>query len=264
LKRRLVRARRNWRRPPASPILNGDDIHVWRVRLDVPPGVVADLVPLLSEEEQARAEQMLGPEAGRRFVVSHGALRQILSRYLDQGPQQIRFVADARGKPRLAFPADAPTLCFSLSHSGEFALCAVTEDRDIGVDIERIRPVSAWREIAVRYFTKDEQETLSSFPQDRTLEAFFQGWTRKEAYSKALGKGVSQRWVQFSVSLMPGATDEVPGAESEAEGEGRFTILALEPGAGYVAAVAARGVRWRLRCWQWSWAAASLSSRRVL
>jgi len=245
---------RHWRRPPEPTILTGSDVHVWRVPLDVPPGVVADLLPLLSAEEQARAEQMVGPKVHRRFVVAHGALRHILSRYLDQEAQQIRFVAGARGKPHLASPAGAPAICFSLAHSGEFALCAVTADRHIGVDIERIRPVAAWREIAARYFSPDEQEALLALPPDRTLEAFFWAWTRKEAYSKALGKGVSQRWAQFSVSLTAEATDELPAVESETEGEGRFTILPLAPGAGYVAAVAAWGEGWRLRCWQWSWA----------
>jgi 4'-phosphopantetheinyl transferase len=121
----------------------------------------------------------------------------------------------------------------------------------IGVDIERIRPVTAWREIAARYFSKREHEALCSLSNDRALEAFFRGWTRKEAYGKALGQGVSQFWTQFSVSLAPGAATELPIAGSEAGGEGRFTLCPLEPGPGYVAAVAAQGVGWHLRCVQW-------------
>jgi 4'-phosphopantetheinyl transferase len=249
-----VRACRRWRHPPASLSLNRDDVHVWRILLDVSQDVVADLVPLLCDEENARAKQILCEEAGRRFVVSHGALRRILSRYLGERPGQIRFITDARGKPHLASRADAPTICFSMSHSGEFALCAVAKGRDIGVDIERIRPVSAWREIAARYFSKREHEALCFLSDDRALEAFFQGWTRKEAYSKALGQGISPLWTQFSVSLTPGAATELPNAGSEAGGEGRFTLCPLEPGPGYVAAVAAQGMGWHLRCWQWSWA----------
>jgi 4'-phosphopantetheinyl transferase len=227
---------------------------VWCIRLDVSQDIVADLVPLLSHGESARAEQMLCEEAGRRFVVSHGALRAILSRYLDTSPEKIHLVTDQQGKPHLESRAAVPTICFSLSHSGEFALCAVTKGRYVGVDIEWIRPVSAWREIAARYFSKGEQEALCSLSSDRTLEAFFRGWTRKEAYSKALGQGVSQRWTQFSVSLTPDAADELPGARPAEEGEGRFAIFPLEPGPGYVGAVAAQGVGWQLHCWQWSWA----------
>lgn len=245
---------RHWHRAPASLALGRDDVHVWRVPLDVPRDVVADLVPLLSDEENARARQMLCDTAGRRFIASHGALRRILSRYRHERPEQIRFVTDARGKPHLASLAGAPTLRFSLSHSGESALVAVAEDRDVGVDIERIRPLSAWREIAARYFSKQERAALCALPQDRALDAFFQGWTRKEAYCKALGQGVSQRWRQFNVSLTPGVTTELPGAGPEAGLEGGFTVCPLAPGARHVAAVAARGAGWHLVCWQWSWA----------
>lgn len=227
---------------------------MWRVPLDVSRDVAADLAALLSDGENARARRMLCEEAGRRFVVSHGALRKILGRYLDERPEQIRLVTDARGKPHLASPANVPTICFSLSHSGEFALCAVTKGRDVGVDVEQIHPVSAWREIAARYFSRHEREALCAVSPDRTIEAFFQGWTRKEAYSKALGQGVSRRWTQFSVSLSPGAVVELSGAGTKVGDDGRFTLCPLEPETGYVAAVAAQGVGWHLRCWHWSWA----------
>jgi 4'-phosphopantetheinyl transferase len=197
-------------------ILNGDGVHVWRIALDLPRQRVADLTPLLSGEEQARAGQFLCEEARRRFVVSHGATRRILSRYLDQRPEEIRFVTDGRGKPHLATSAGAPAICFSLSHSGELALCAVAEGRNLGVDVEQIRAVSAWREITDRYFSAGERQALRSLAVDQAREAFFQGWTRKEAYSKALGEGVSQRWTAFTVSLQPGAAAEVVDAAPDA------------------------------------------------
>ena len=249
-----MRACRRWHRPLTTPILNRDDVHVWRVALDAPQDVVADLAALLSDEENARVRRMLSEEARRRFVVSHGALRMILSHYLDERPKQICLVTDARGKPRLISPADAPTICFNLSHSGEFALCAMTKGRDVGIDVEQIRPISAWREIAARYFSRHEREALHAVSPDRTLEAFFQGWTHKEAYSKALGQGVSRRWTQFSVSLTPGTVVELSGAGTKVGDDGRFTLCPLEPGPGYVGAVAAQGVGWHLRCWHWSWA----------
>jgi len=237
--------------------LDRDGVHVWRVRLDAPPDVVTDLAALLSDEEKARLGQGLRGQAGRRFVVAHGALRKILGRYLDQGPQQLRFVTDAQGKPYLAPPVGPPAIHFNLSHSGALALCAVTRGRDVGVDVELVRPVSAWREIAARYFSRREFEALCALPDDRALEAFFWGWTRKEAYSKALGQGVSRRWAQFSVPLTAGAVTKLLDAGSEPEGEGRFTLCPLAPGPGYVAAVAARGTGWHLRCWQWDWAKGS-------
>lgn len=243
-----------WRQPPASLDLDRDDVHVWRIPLAAPPRVVADLASLLSPEENARAGQILCEEVGRRFVVSHGATRRILSRYLGERPAEIRFVTGRRGKPHLVTSAGAPAICFSLSHSGEVGLCAVTEGRDIGVDIEHIRPLSAWRRIAARYFSARENQILCSMADDQASEAFFQGWTRKEAHAKASGEGVSQRWTQLTVSLQPGAGSEVVRAAPEARAEGPFTLCSLAPGSGYVAAVAAQGVGWRLLCWQWSWA----------
>jgi 4'-phosphopantetheinyl transferase len=236
---------------------------VWRVPLDVSQNVIADLVPILSDVETARLQRMLCEEAVRRFVVSHGALRKILGLYVDERPERIRFVTDARGKPHLASPANAPTVYFSLSHSSEFALCAVTKGRDVGVDVEQVRPISAWREIVARYFSRQEREALHAVSPDQTLEAFFQGWTRKEAYSKALGQGVSRHWTQFSVSLMPGAVVELPGAGTKVGNDGRFTLCPLEPGAGYVAAVAAQGTGWHLHCWHWSWAEEDAATTKI-
>ncbi len=247
-----VRLRTGWHRPPDSPVLEREEVHVWRVPLDVSQDAVLALAPLLSGEEHARVGRILCEESGRRFVAAHGALRRILSRYLDDTPDRICLVRDAKGKPRLASGAGVPTLCFSLSHSDELALLALTKDGDVGVDIERIRPVSAWREIAARYFS--EREALGSVADDGTPEAFFHCWTRKEAYSKALGQGVSQLWREFSVSLATTATTVLHCAGSETGMLGQFTLRPLAPGAGYVAAVAAPGADWRLRHWQWSWA----------
>jgi 4'-phosphopantetheinyl transferase len=189
-------------------------------------------------------------EGLRRFVVSHGALRTILGRYLDQKPEHVRLVTHAGGKPRLAAPADISTICFSLSHSDEFALCAVTKDRDVGVDVEHVRPLSVWREIAARYFSPHEREALRDVPPARALETFFRYWTCKEAYSKALGQGVSRRWTQFSVFPVPGAVVEPSHDRIAVEDDDRFTLCPLEPDRGYVAAVAVRGVDWYLCCWR--------------
>lgn len=245
-----VRPCSGWHQPPASLILSRGDVHVWRIPLNLPQRLVGDLVPLLSAEEKTRAARILSEEVSRRYVVSHGAMRQILSRYLDEGPAQIRVATGEEGKPYLLAPVGAPAVHFSLSHSGELALCAVAQGREVGVDVERVHPVPAWRQIATRYFSERENQALDALPADQAVEAFFRGWTRKEAYSKALGRGVSRRWTQFTVSLEPGAADLLP-APPDAQIEGLSTLCPLEPGPGYVAAVAAQGTGWRLSCWQW-------------
>ncbi len=232
---------------------------MWRIPLDLSQRFVTELVSCLSREEVARAEQMLSEATNRRFVVSHGAVRRILSRYLNERPEEIRFVMGDRGKPQLLTAAGTPDICFNLSHSGEVALCAVTKGRDIGVDIEQIRPVSAWRQIAASYFSARENQVLHVLGEDQAIQAFFQGWTRKEAYSKALGEGVSQRWTQFSVSLQPGDQVELVETALKASVEGPFTLYPLAPGDGYVATVAVQGIAGRVYCWEWSWDALSLT-----
>lgn len=242
---------RGWHRPPASLALNGETVHVWRIDLAIPPPLVTRLHRLLSNKEKERAARMRAPGADRRFVVSHGATRAILARYLTRPPEEIDFLTGAGGKPYLALPPGAPALCFNLSHSADLALCAVAMDRDLGVDVERIRPVADWPQIAARYFSPNENEALLALSDEAALMAFFQGWTGKEAYTKALGRGISRQWSQFTVSLAPDTLTELPPVETEADGKDVFTLRPLAPAPGYVAAVAARGTGWRLDCWHW-------------
>jgi 4'-phosphopantetheinyl transferase len=227
----------------------------------LPQRCVLILFPLLSGEEKTRAERFVYEVARNRFIVSHAATRAILSCYLHQRPEEIRFAAGGQGKPHLVTPAGAPTICFSLSHSENVALCAVTEGRDVGVDVEWLRPVSAWRRIADAYFSEAENQALYSLAGDRAHEAFLRGWTRKEAYSKALGEGISQRWKQFTVSLQPGPVSQVVSAAPKEGAEGPFTLWSLAQASGYIAAVAVEGVGGQLSCWQWSQAGSGSSAR---
>jgi 4'-phosphopantetheinyl transferase len=208
---------------------------------------------LLSGEEQERAARMRAPGAGRRFVISHGATRAILARYLGYPPAQFRFQIQAGGKPQLLWPAGAPALSFSLSHSKDLALCAVALERDLGVDVEQIRPLADWPQIAARYFSPDENEVLHALSGEAARAAFFQGWTGKEAYTKALGRGISSQWAQFSVPLATDTEARLPAARPEGGAQDVFTVCALAPGTGYAAAIAAWGTDWGLSCWDWSW-----------
>ena len=226
---------------------------MWRIRLDAPASLLADLESLLSGEEQERAARMRAPGAGWRFVVSHGATRAILARYLGQPPAQLHFQTEAGGKPKLAHPAGAPALSFNLSHSKDLALCAVAIERDLGVDVEQIHPLPDWPRIAARYFSPDENKILRALPDEAAVAAFFQGWTGKEAYTKALGRGISSQWAQFSVPLTPDSEARLPAAGPEVGSQDVLTVRPLAPGTGYAAAIAARGTDWRLSCWDWAW-----------
>jgi len=240
-----------WQAPPESLILDGGEVHVWRIALDVPARCVQALSPLLSPDETTRAERFLLEVVRSRFIVSHGATRRILSRYLHTEPEAIRFTTSARGKPAVVATDLSPPIRFSLSHSEDVALCAVARDRELGVDVERLRPVAPWRHIADRTFAQDEIQALRAVDEERAGEAFLRCWTRKEAYSKARGEGITGRWTQFAVSLEPDAVTLVRDDAPTAASLGPFALVPLDPGPGYVGALAVQGTGGRFACWLW-------------
>jgi 4'-phosphopantetheinyl transferase len=175
----------------------------------------------------------------------------ILGRYLQREPERLRFSYSAHGKPSLTREAGDPDLRFNLSHSHELVLYAVTCGREVGVDLEQIRPAVAQEQIAERFFAEREVAALRALAPSLQPPAFFHCWTRKEAYIKARGQGLAIRLDQFEVSLAPGepaALLAVNGSRLEAA---RWTLRDLAPGPGYAGAVAAEGQDWQLRCWEW-------------
>jgi 4'-phosphopantetheinyl transferase len=184
-------------------------IHVWRVHLDsldeaalCPPG----------PNEQARAARLRSDEARRRYLRSHAALRAILSRVAGAS---LEFAVTGTGKPFL--PA-APEIRFNLSHSGDMALVAAALGVEVGVDVERIRPMSDYAEIAERFFPPAAQADLAAADPGQREREFFRHWTRMEAFGKARGVGLY------------GAGEEPDGA---------WTVLEISAGPGFAAAVAA-------------------------
>ena len=148
-----------WETPSSWPRLSDDEIHVWCVELDA-AGEVAALAACLSAEERERASGLLSGTHQRRFVVARGMLRQLLGRYLDQDPGAVTFSRGAHGKPFL--PEGG--LHFNVSHTHELALYAIARDREVGVDVEWMRPQVAHEQIAARFFSLEEQEALAQVP----------------------------------------------------------------------------------------------------
>ncbi|HKP10473.1 MAG TPA: 4'-phosphopantetheinyl transferase superfamily protein, partial [Blastocatellia bacterium] len=161
----------------------------------------------------------------------------------------LSFGYSEHGKPSLA-GSHSGDLRFNVSHSHELALFAFTWGRELGVDIEWIRPEVAGEQIAEQFFSRDEVATLRALPPGRQAEAFFNCWTRKEAYIKARGEGLSLPLHLFDVSLAPGEPAALLRAAMSDETT-RWTMTALAPGAGYKAALVAEGRDWHLRRWQW-------------
>jgi 4'-phosphopantetheinyl transferase len=246
-----------WSLPPSDLALPGDEVHVWRASLDPSPERVQELSGRLSREETARADRFRFEWHKRRFIVAHGVLRSVLGHYLHAEPATVRFHHSPQGKPYLARTLGSPVLRFNLSHSHELMLLACTHGHEIGVDLEYVRPLENMGQIAARFFSAYENSVFNVLSQDGRLEAFYNCWTRKEAYLKAIGTGLAKPLDQFDVSLAPGEAPRLLRVQGDPQEVERWSMHAPVAGPDYVAAVAVEGQGWRLRYWQWPEAAPS-------
>jgi 4'-phosphopantetheinyl transferase len=212
-------------------------VHVWLFELSASAGALEYLRGQLSGDEIARSERFCFPHLQTSFVIAHGMLRSVLARYLGRPPAALEFSYNQQGKPRLAHPGCR--LQFNLSHSGTLGACAVAVDCDLGVDIEHIRQMPDLFDIARRFFSPEECADLEAVPLDRREFAFFNCWTRKEAYIKAIGGGLSIPLDSFCVSLIPNEPARLlSNCENDAH---RWNIQEFDPGAEYRGAVAYSG-----------------------
>lgn len=197
-----------------------------------------------------RAELFHFEQDRKRFIVGRGVLRTILALYLGTEPSRLQFCYGPHGKPYLADRLGDATLRFNLAHSHELALYAFTRGREIGVDLEYIRYMPGVEQIAARFFSTRENAVLHALPTSQKQEAFFNCWTLKEAYIKAIGNGLAQPLDKFDVSLAPGEPARLLSVEGAPEEASRWSLKALTPAPGYVAALAVEGHDWRLTYWQ--------------
>jgi 4'-phosphopantetheinyl transferase len=237
-------------RSAGSPLeLGPGEIHVWAVQLDPPPERVARLERLLEPDERQRADRFRFDRHRRQFVVGRGALRTLLGAYLGIRPEDVRFLYGHRGKPFLAPPLDAGGLFFNLSNSHELALVGFLRGVEIGVDVEHLRPMPDCEKIAERYFSDSEREVLRGIPMPAKEEAFFNCWTRKEAYLKAVGEGLAAPLDSFAVTLAPGEPPRMLTLEGSAERAARWFFRHLRPAEDYLGAVAVGGGTWAVKTW---------------
>jgi 4'-phosphopantetheinyl transferase len=240
-----------WSVPPQTVFLRDHEVHVWKAHLRRQSPSIQSLIPTLSPDELARAKRFYFQKDREHFIVARGLLRVILGRYLNREPSQLQFCYNPYGKPALSCQSGSHGLRFNLSHSHGLALYAITRGREIGVDIERIRPDMVEDQIAERFFSPGEVRALRSLPPSLQPVGFFNCWTRKEAYIKAKGKGLSLPLDQFDVSLVPGEPAALLHVSGDAGESSRWSLHKLVPGPGYAAAVIAEEHNWRLQCWQW-------------
>ena len=240
----------HWVDPPRQLRLSKRDVHLWRVALEQPQRLVQKLSGMLSGDEREKAERFHFERHQRRYTVARGMLRMILSYYLELAPQDLRFHYGLRGKPELADGLGDGSLRFNVSHSHELALYAFTRDREIGVDVEYLRPMPDAEPIAARFFSPAEHSELCRLPTNQKQLGFFNGWTRKEAYIKALGDGLYYALDRFQVSLTPEEPPRLIVVEDDPGQAARWSLQALTPAEGYVAALAVEGRGWDLSGFQ--------------
>lgn len=181
---------------------------------------------LLSAAEQARAARFLFPDLASRFTVAHGRLRQLLAPLVGLDARDIQMVTGEHGKPRLAGTAAALNLHFNLSHSDTLGLVGWAQDREIGVDIERWRPMRDEHALVRRFFSAAENAAYDALPADQRSAGFFHCWTRKEAYIKAVGRGLGLPLDSFDVSLEAGSGARLLRASTHCEDTKRWSLAA--------------------------------------
>jgi 4'-phosphopantetheinyl transferase len=241
----------SWFPPPKDLVLRSGEVHVWRASLNLERSKIHSLQQILTADERARAERFYFQRDREYFIVARGLLRAILGRYLDMKPSQLRFYYNPHGKLALARELGRHTLRFNLSHSHGLALYAVTHYREIGIDLEYVRSNLAYEDIAERFFSSWEINALRAMPANTQKQAFFNCWTRKEAYIKAKGAGLSLPLDQFDVSLVPEEPAVLLNTNADPQDASHWSLQDLAPGPGFVAALAVEGHDWRVKYYQW-------------
>jgi 4'-phosphopantetheinyl transferase len=242
-----VQAPGDWSVPTVIPDLTTSEIHVWRAFLHVDSATLRLLEGTLLDDELARAKRFVVERDRNHFVAARGILRSLMGMYLNCAPGSVEFSYGPQGKPALAGRGDRHPLCFNLSHSHGLTLIGIGRKREIGVDVELIRPEYTGEDVAKRYFSEAEFREVSALPEESRAERFFLCWTRKEAYIKALGGGLQIPLKSFTVSLSPDVQDVIQGDDQR-----QWCLRSLQPEFSYVGAVAAEGNDLQFRCMSWS------------
>lgn len=237
-----------WLSAPQGLTLGPRDVHVWRVPLVQPAEPLAALASTLRDDERARAARFVFERDRTAFTAARGALRTLLGRYLDHPADQLIFGYLDKGKPYLISPTG--DLQFNISHSGKLALLAFVRGRAIGVDIEQRRPLRDLLALARTSFSPNEYVAICSLPSADHFHAFFSCWSRKEAFIKATGEGISQL-ADFDVNLAPGEPARLLRIHGDPPGQPRWSLQDLPAIPDYAAALVVEGHDLRIDCWDW-------------
>jgi 4'-phosphopantetheinyl transferase len=242
-----------WGRAPGDLPLPWHEVHVWRVALDASEAACDGLRELLTDDERRRADRYRFDHVRRQFTVCRGTARLLIGRYLGLDPRAVVFAAGPHGKPHLA-PSSAPEpLHFNVSHSGSVALLAFYCHGEIGVDVEAHRPLADLDRLAARSFSPGERQVLKSLPTHLRPAAFFDCWSRKEAFIKCTGQGLSQGLASFDVTLAPDEPARLLRVDGHDGGALPWALLGLPAIPGYATALAVAGPSAQVQVQAWNW-----------
>jgi 4'-phosphopantetheinyl transferase len=225
-------------------IAGAGEIHLWAFELDADATLLAQCRDTLSPQEKARADRFVFAVDVERYTLAHAVTRHVLAHYANLAPSVLDFSAGAAGKPSVSGPACAAHLSFNLSHSHERALLAVSAQRELGVDLEKIRPDVSGLEISEQYFSGAECAVIGSAPAQDVPRAFFRHWVAKEAVLKAQGVGLGFELHRFSVLFNADGMSATVHSESPERLSPGWRVRMLHAGAAWSAAVCAEGEDW--------------------
>jgi 4'-phosphopantetheinyl transferase len=232
---------------PAVTSLETGDVHLWRHRFGQSGPCLAEDVGVLSKAELKRADKVTNRDRQARVIESRVVLRYLLAGYLDTQPAAVKIRKGKLGRPELNGKRSDRTFSFNLSHSGDLLLLAAVRDSKIGVDVEQVRERPEIDKLVQRVFSDNEQAMLGTTAKEQRLQAFFRGWTRKEALLKSDGEGVFRKARETEVSLSDVYQPQIYQFQGSRERAKELSLLTFQPEDQAVGALAVAHGNWRIR-----------------
>ena len=240
-----------WRKISKIPPVAPAEIHVWRINLLCPLAEIARLQNVLSAAEKKQSARYHFAHDQRRFIVRRAVLRQLLAAQLGLHPEEIKIDSANFQKPKIAATQNSDGLRFSSSHSADWALIALAQNRDVGVDVEQHRPLPDAGDLVRNSFSDFEIAEFERLPEPARTEGFFNCWTRKEAFVKAIGLGLAYSLKKFSVTLAPGRPAALVDVAGDSVARKKWLMASLNVAPAHSAALFFEAGPSAIRCFAW-------------